>query len=248
MKYYALLWIAAVLTFSSCDKTEDNSKPFTITFKAVYDGAPLVKNVDYNYDTYKVQFSRFNVFLSDIRLLKGSEEVQLSEIEYIDFTPAFAPNDNAVEVKLQVKAPEGAYTGLKMGYGVKPALNAKQPSDFATGHPLNQENEYWSGWKSYIFNKIEGQGDSDGDGTPDIFMVYHCGSDRTYREYSFDHAFTMTENANMNVEFDLKKIFITDGAWLDMTISENQATSNEVSDIRVANILMNNFDSATTIK
>ena len=247
MKYLSILLLAGLFLFAGCDK-DSKEKEFTITFKAVYDGAPLVKNINYNYDTYTVQFSRFSAYMSDIRLLKGTEEVMLSEIEYLDFTPAFASNDNAVDVTIKVKAKEGDYTGIKMGYGVKQSLNAKAPADFASGHVLNKEEEYWSGWKSYIFNKIEGQGDGDGDGTPDIFLVYHCGSDKVYRDYSFDHAFTLTENANLNVEFDLKKLFVNDGVWFDLNENSNQATSNELTDTRVARFLMENFDQATTIK
>jgi hypothetical protein len=245
------LFAALLLLTAGCEhETVDpnaGTVPLTITFKAEYDGEPLAKYVDYNYDDYKVQFSRFNTFLSDVKLLKGSEAITLSEIEWVDFTPDFAPDDNAVEVKVTYNVPAGDYTGLSMGYGVNEALNAKKPNDFAAGHPLANEVEYWSGWKSYIFNKIEGQGDGDGDGQADIFLVYHCGSDKVYREYTFVQNIAANSAASVTVVFDLKNLFYVDGQWFDLRVDENQATSNNPSNVTVARILMDNFDNATQV-
>lgn len=250
-----ILVVAAAFFFAACDKTEDPepaTQELELTFKALYDGNRLVKNIDYPYADYKVQFSLFTSYFSDIRLLKstenGTSEVLLSEVEYIDFTPQNASNDSAVDVTIRVKAPEGDYSGIKMGYGVKPSLNAKAPADFSTGHPLNREVEFWPGWKSYIFNKIEGQGDGDNDGIPDIFLIYHCGSDKVYREYEFMQPITVGESSKLTVEFDLKNLFQVDNQWFDMTIPSNQFTSNLATDVRVATILMDNFGRATKIK
>ena len=135
-----------------------------------------------------------------------------------------------------------------MGYGVKPSENAKKPQDFPAGHPFNKELEYWAGWKSYIFNKIEGQGDGNNDGQPDIFLIYHCGSDKVYREYAFDKNITVDGSGKATVIFDLKKLFNADNQWLDMRVDDNQFTSNNATDTRVAAILMNNFDDATIIE
>jgi hypothetical protein len=250
-----ILVVTAAFFFAACDKMEDPepaTRDLEITFKALYDGNRLVKNIDYPYADYKVQFSLFTSYFSDIRLLKstetGTSEVLLSEVEYIDFTPQNAANDSAVDVTIRLKAPEGDYTGIKMGYGVKPSLNAKAPADFPTGHPLNREVEFWPGWKSYIFNKIEGQGDGNNDGIPDIFLIYHCGSDKVYREYEFMQPITVGEASQLTVEFDLKNLFQVDNQWFDMTIPSNQFTSNLATDVRVATILMDNFGRATKIK
>lgn len=250
-----ILVVAVALFFAACDKTEDPEplvREIDITFKALYDGNRLVKNIDYPYADYKVQFSLFTSYFSDIRLLKqtinGTQEVLLSEVEYIDFTPQNAPNDTSIDVTIRVKAEEGTYTGIKMGYGVKPSMNSKAPADFPSGHPLNKEVEFWPGWKSYIFNKIEGQGDGNNDGIPDIFLIYHCGSDKVYREYEFQKEIQVGDATQLTVEFDLKDLFQVDNQWFDMTIPSNQFTSNLATDVRVATILMDNFGRATKIK
>ncbi len=251
------VWIAglfaAVWTLSGCDGTTDPVLPpsstFTIKFNAMYDGQPLEKYKNYDYATYQVQFSRFHAFMSNIALLNGSQETPLSEIAWVDFFPDLVSNNYAVTVPLAIaNVPDGTYTGIRLGYGVPPALNALQPKDFVSTHPLSRENEYWLGWKSYIFNKIEGQVDLDKNGTFDGGLVYHCGSDAVYREYTFNLPIKVEPGATLEVEFDLKKLFTINGTWLDLTNPYNHITSNDVNDVVVAKILMDNFGNATTVK
>jgi hypothetical protein len=246
--------LLASVTFTACDKNCDCDQPptseLTVTFKATYDGQPLVKNQKYDYDNFKAQFTRFNTYISNFSLIsEGGDVFNLSEITWVDFTPDFASGDNAVDVTVKFDAPQAKYRTVKMGFGVPEELNKKRPSDFEAGHPLSLENEYWSGWKSYIFNKIEGEADSDNNGASDLFLSYHSGSDPVYREYEFPLNFEVgTTPAALTVELDLKRLFNADNTWFDMAAPGNQATSNDISDIRVATILMNNFDNATTVK
>lgn len=244
--------LGAALLVASCDGTTDPPLPpssdFTLTFKAFYGGQPLEKYKSYDYAGYKVHFSRFNTYLSDIVLLKGTEEYRISEIEWVDFTPDTAPNDLAVPVSITFKnVPDGDYTGIRIGYGVKPALNAKAPNNFPANHPLSRENEYWLGWKSYIFNKIEGKADLDNSGAFGTSLVYHCGSDEVYRTYTFNTPIRVEQGAGAGVDFDLKDLFTINGTWFDLTVPENQLTSNDVGNVIVANILMDNFDFATKV-
>ncbi|MCC6461130.1 MAG: hypothetical protein IT260_11705, partial [Saprospiraceae bacterium] len=247
--------LAGAALFAGCD---GNSEPvqgpasdFKITFQARYDGQPLEKYKNYTYDSYQVQITRFNTFLSDITLLNGNKEVRISDIDWVDFTPDNAPNNLAVSVPLTfAQVPDGDYTGIRIGYGVRPDLNAKQPKDFAAGHPLSRENEYWLGWGSYIFNKIEGTVDLNNNNVSDGGLVYHCGSDATYRTYTFNTPITVQQGATATVTFDLKKLFDTTdptGGWLDLNSAYNHVTSNDVSDVVIANLLMNKFDRATTV-
>ena len=254
MKNVLLIGISALLlALAGCDGTsEPNRGPsstVTITFKALYNGQPLEKFKNYDYDTYQVQFSRFNTFMSNIALLDGNAEVPVSTIEWVDFTPDLAPNDFAVEVPVTIQnVPDGEYTGLRLGYGVPPNLNAKQPKDFVSTHPLSRENEYWLGWGSYIFNKIEGTVDLDKNGVSDGGLIYHCGSDAVYRSYVFNQPIKIEPGAKITVEFDLKDLMVINGTWLDLHDSYNHITSNDVNDVVIAKILMDNFGNATTVK
>ncbi len=234
-----------------CEGTQDGVIPKTdvrITFRARYDGKPLVRYAKYNYADYWVDFFRFNAYMSRIALLTDGVPVKISDIEWVDFTPDDAPTDTAVDVTLVLRAPEGQYTGIRLGYGVPPDLNAKQPKDFAPGHPLSRENEYWIGWKGYIFNKIEGRVDLNKDGMPDGGLIYHCGSDAVFREYSFDLPIRVEPGApEILVTFDLQKLFVRNGEWLDLRNPYNHITSNDFNDVVIASKLMDNFKPATSV-
>ncbi len=242
-----------LLALAGCKGTTDPdpgpNSTLTVTFKALYDGQPLEKLKNYDYDTYQVQFTRFNTFMSNITLLNGAAEVPVSSIEWVDFTPDFAVDNFAVAVPIAIEnVPDGDYTGIRLGYGVSPNLNAKQPKDFAASHPLSRENEYWLGWNSYIFNKIEGTVDLNKNGASDGALIYHCGSDAVYRTYTFNQPIKVAPGASITVEFDLKDLFDKNGTWLDLNNAYNHITSNDVNDVVIANILMDNFGNATKIK
>jgi hypothetical protein len=135
-----------------------------------------------------------------------------------------------------------------MGYGVKPELNAKQPSDFPNGHPLNIEADYWSGWGSYIFMLMDGKADPDGDGVKNVSFSYHCGSDPAYLTFSIEeHIHVAADHEGIQMEFDLLKLLTNeDGSRYD--IESNPATSNNVGDVRVALEIMSHYASAVSIK
>lgn len=222
-----------------------------ITFKSNYDNSRLIKYKNYQYgsNNYPLQFSRFTLFLSDITLLKGSAETRLSESVYLDFTPDNATSDTSIFLNyIFQNVPEGSYTGIKMGYGVKPSDNAKNPADFSPNSPLYNDNEYWLGWKSYIFTKIEAQGDVDINNEFDHFMIYHCGGNKVYKTFTFNQPIEVKSDAPaLNINFDLRKLFImTDGRYYNMV--EDPATSNNKDSLRVANDIMSKFGNATFIE
>jgi hypothetical protein len=251
MKNYTLLLLLFVAAFfSGCEGKEEPvlTDNFTLTFRALYDGQPLEKYKNYPYADKTVQFDRFNIFLSDIVLLKGATEVKLSDIEWVDFTPDLAPDNKAVDVSFKYTVPNGHYTGIKIGYGVKPDLNAKKPADFAVDHPLYLENEYWSGWKSYIFAKVQGEVDLDGNDTTETNIFYHCGSDAVYNTGSVTQGFHVAGDESLVVEFDLKKLFTFDGQLLDLSVPSNQTTSHSASNIALGQKMMNNFKNAVVLE
>ncbi len=249
MKNTTLLLALFALTFlPACgeEEPEVTGVNFDITFKATFDGAQLEKDKDYQFGAVPLFFEACRMYISDITLLNGSSSVVISQVEYLDFTPS-----NAVFATPTItfkNVPEGEYTGIKIGYGVKPSLNAKRPSDFAAGHPLAVENDYWSGWSSYIFTILDGKADPDGDGVKNLSLAYHCGSDPVYKTFEFTHPIHVhSGQAGARVTFDMKKFLtLPDGTLYD--IVAHPATSNSASDVSVAQVLTANFGHATTVE
>jgi len=89
--------------------------------------------------------------------------------------------------------PPGDYTGLRFGLGVKPDLNAMDPSNFAANDPLN-ENEFWNANARYVFAKIEANANLENDGMFDTGLSYHMGSDALYTTITFNGNFTIDGN------------------------------------------------------
>ena len=244
-----LFGIALLTAFAlvSCNKTDENKTPFSISFKVLWDGNLLEKNTEYDYDTYKVLFTRITTYLANIELVNGNEKTRLTDIEYLDFTPTLAPDNKTVEVTLQYDVEPGDYDAIEIGFGVPSDLNQMAPNNFPADHPLALENEYWLGWRSYIFNKIEGTVDLDVDGFADGALVYHCGSDDVYRTYRFDHNISVTEGAGMEIHLDLKDLFTINGEWFDLNVPANRETSNDAANVITATILMDNLVNAVHI-
>lgn len=251
MKNYAflLLFLAAIL-FSACKDGGGSVTPnnFTLTFRATYDGQLLEKYKNYTYGDKVVMFDKFNTYLSDITLVNSATEVKLSDIEWVNFTPDLTADDKSVEVTYTFTVPDGDYSGLKLGYGVRSDMNATSPANYSPGHPLYVESEYWSGWKSYIFAKIQGKVDLNGDNTPETNIFYHCGSDPVYNEATINGAIRVAGTGSMVVEFDLKKIFTFDGQLLDLTDPANQTTSHDASNIALGKKMIGNFKNGTVLK
>lgn len=243
---FSLLFFSLIL-FNSCGDqgVQDTGVNFNITFQANYDGTQLEKNKDYLFGATPLFFEACRMYLSDITLLKGDQEFLISEVEYLDFTPSNAVS--AAPIITFKNVPEGAYTGIRIGYGVKPSLNAKRPSDFPAGHPLAIENDYWAGWSSYIFSTLDGKADSDNNGSKNLSLAYHCGSDPVYKTFEFTHEIHVHEGeAGAKITFDIKQFLtMADGSLYD--ILTYPATSNSATDVSVAQALTANYGRATTI-
>jgi hypothetical protein len=249
---YSFLILIVLAGFGSCKKEDKAIVPnkLSIKFQTTFDGKQASIGQEFPVDQVAVMFERFNVFLSDITLVRkdGTEKI-LSEIEFLDFTPPDDKTSIMEAITRTYSVADGDYTAIKIGYGVKPSLNAKAPSEFGSDAVLAKAaGEYWDSWKSYIFMKLEAKGQLDADPEPEVGMIYHCGSDAVYR--------TGIKTINLNlsggkavdqlIEIDLKRIFYSDNQWFNVEAAPR--TSDALGDVKVASQIMNNIDGAFLIK
>jgi hypothetical protein len=242
--------LLALLALAACeDGGNDTPKAtLTVTYRALYDGQPLEKYKNYPYGNRILFFDRFNTYLSDISLTQNGNPVRVKDIDWIDFTPDSATTNAAVEVVHRYEVPTGQYDGLSIGYGVKADLNAKRPTDFPPEHPLYLENEYWTGWKSYIFTKVQGRFDLNNDGTPEVNIFYHTGSDAAYATGQFPLSLSVDGPVELVVEIDLKDLMTFDGQLLDLDLDSNRTTSHSADNVALGVKVMQNLPNATTVK
>ena len=213
-----LLFSFATIFFSACsdhDHTE-NVGHLDVFFKLEYNGEPLVMGNEIEYPGGKKMFiNRVSAFLSEFQLSSTNTPFLLSEVDYHDFTGSHSTAEKAqIGYKLHFHdVPVGTYSGLAFGLGLTPENNNKRPNEHPASSILSRNAEYWSVWSSYIFSRIEGQYDSNGDGTPDAGMALHTGANEAYTKVNFERAITIEEDkdASINIVIDLKEVFERDG-------------------------------------
>ena len=246
-----LMFVFAGLACSGCkdDDPVTGTGTTNLVFKATYNNEPFVgyKNFDF-LDGNQVFFNLFQFFISDVELLRADGTAQkLVDVDFVNLT--FTDNAAALAGKTitATNIPEGKYTGLRLGIGVKPSLNGTNPNTLPDSNPLtvNGRGEFWSGWKSYIFMKIEGKYDANGDGAAfEQPLLYHCGSDAVYRTLTFTQPIEVAKNgtASVTISTDIAKILRENGQPFNLVAEP--ATSDDPTDVTVATKLMNNLQDA----
>lgn len=256
-KIFSATLILSLFIFSSCkeDPIIDTTGDLEINFTAEYGGEPLVIYRDYTFpeSELRIRFQKFQYYLSDVSLITdGSSDVTiLSEIELLE---AFNNHDTDEKAELgegrkYETIPTGTYSGLRMGIGVSNELNVRN-TEYPLSHPLGKN--FWDGWSSYIFAKIEGNMDVNADGeygteSAEKFVL-HTGSNTVYQTITFPEPIVISDNANtlMNISVDVKDLFTnTEGELYDI-INEN--TTHDPASLESGLFLMENFNRAMVVE
>lgn len=141
----------------------------------------------------------------------------------------------------------GSYTGIKFNIGVPESINNLTPNQFAPDSPFALDGEYWTSWGSYVFCKIEGKGDMNGDMIfDDPVMALHLGADEALRTLEFTKDFQIHAGAMHTLEFviDVKKVFDNDGTIYDIlgsTDGEANARIHKLTQMPRINELCDNL-------
>lgn len=192
ISFLFLMFLSLSFIFTACNEEEEQlTGGLEIVFKGTFGNEPLYmfgRSYDYRGDA-EVKWQLFQFYLSDLELLTtapGMDSKMLSAIESVNFGDiqsegealagySFKFNDIAV----------GSYSGFQFGLGVSPELNATQPSDYSPSEPLAQISSYWEAASSYIYTKIEGNADLDGDGQfgeDEEKITYHLGASELFQK------------------------------------------------------------------
>lgn len=257
-----ILWILAVgLTLSafySCqDDGDDEVKDGTLklTFKAVYDGEPAVVNSEeYEYfDGKKLKLATLNLFVSKPTLSMDQQNAEeLTDIFFVDFSQANRTAQGAQDgISYTWELAPGEYNTLNMGLGVSSDLNALLPTDYPTDHPLNEfgSQAYWTPWNSFIFSKIEGRYDKDGDNSFATGFAYHIGSDNMYREKETNGNFTIKaeEETEWVITIDYRQVLGDPAEYIDIEQFPAFHSPQDPTLTQLTMMLANNFEKAVQI-
>ena len=197
----------------SCKKDRSNpidTASINLSFRAEYDREPLVINqAVYEYQGNPIRFSKVNFYIANIVAINDDGETELSEIQFIDLSKTHNNSADAREGTVMEfsRVPVGTYDSFKFGIGVPSELNKTTPSEYATSHPLGTDNggEYWEAWNSYIFAKVEGQYDQNGDGFDgdDVSFAYHIGTNQFYQTITWNYNLDLISDESTDLNLSL---------------------------------------------
>jgi len=255
MKMYpAFLLIFAVFLLASCEPKNgsgltDDLANVSLNVKANYGSLPFVVNEVYDYNGDQIRIQTLQFFVSEVSLGKDNNDEEVDEVEFLDFNTLTNPTMAAEGLAIGGgSVPTGSYPGINMGIGILPEYNSQTPDQFAPSHPLSETSRYWSDWNSFIFLKIEGSMDTDGDGMfDDQNFVYHVGSDPTYEGIEISKNISLAKDQNMDLTLilDVEKLFVRDGVHLDI---EASPMIHHIGQLETGHYLMDNFSNALSIE
>ncbi len=231
--------IVLVLLFTSCGTDEEN---LMLNFKLKYDNSPLIMFDEYTYPTGETfNITRFSFYISEVNLLSGGESTEVAEVEYIDLTMANIDSESSENgYNYVLRDTEGSSASeISFNIGLTDAMNNTVPADYSSNHPLALSGEYWSSWTSYIYIKIEGNIDLDGDGTLEQGVALHLGSSEVMREVQFSD---LNNDGEFSLEINLKKVF-ENGDIYDIAANPRIHNLNQIDQ---ANILVDNLTQSIT--
>ncbi len=258
MKKLLFLSLSVILVFACCQPNDDCCVTpaigdFEVNFTTKTQNGNMILFQNFNLsDGTLLNINKLQFYISDIRLLQGGEETSISEVDLVTLkSHSNAAAAAAGETLTFNDINAGSYTGIKFGIGVSTDLNAKDPTHYAGlegDHILGSGIDYWSGWSSYIFAKIEGYFDANGNGTAGggddaEEITYHTGIDELYREKTINTNFDITENDvfTLPLVIDIDKIF-NSTVTIDI-LNESVAHSNPLleNNMLITNKIADNF-------
>ncbi len=213
MKIVTQICLVVVVMGFLISGCKDDSLDVRVSMHLVYDGQPLVMLQDYTYpDGRKIQFTRFSMYLSDVRVFSGSESVELAEVDFVNLTASHADAASAAKGFLyKARSVElASIDAISFNVGLTEEQNGTVPADHGSGHPLANPGEYWVAWDSYIFAKVEGWMDLDDDGDAETGLALHMGSNDVRQEVMMSVDGSPSDIA---IEIDLKTFFGQDNVY-----------------------------------
>ena len=244
MKFHSLLlWLVISATAISCNKFDDieptgNSLSFAFHFQV--NGEDFEINTQYDINGTAVTFDVLRYYLSGLYMQQANGlEINLQD-EYL----LVGPNGM---VTLNGGVDASNITRIKFFIGVDSVANNQSEADFLDRpsiDPLSLQNPsmHWNWNTGYKFLRIDGNVDTDGNGTIDTPIAYHLGTDQFLKNFDINTNIRMVEGANV-VSFilDLGALF----TGVDMSTERETHTGDNLA---LAQRLYDNLSIAMTVR
>ncbi len=226
--------LAFVLLLVGCDSTvDDETATVTLNLDAVFDGTQLTGDpaTVYALNGRNVTLTSARVYVSEITLLKeGGGEVTFmspnpvtvpakdangNDVSHtVDDLIVLAKHDTAVDEYALGEVEAGRYTGIRFKLGIDGLNNKVDATQVPAGHPLAKQtdrNNHWSWNAGYIYLRLDGEVDADGDGTVETVYETHIGTGNFLQTISLTNSFELKDgdDTELHVMVDYAK-FLAD--------------------------------------
>jgi len=211
------LFLAALL-FVGCDSNvmDSDHAVASLRVQPLFDGQQLVAGQTYDHNGTAINFGTARVYLSEIVLIKqDGTEVSFEGDTFAVPAKSEAGDDVTLTVSDKVilakhdlgqdeyqlgEATSGSYKGIRFKVGIDGANNRIDASQVPATNPLAKQtdkNNHWSWANGYIYLRMDGQVDSDGDGTPDTAWETHIGKTSFLKTVQLDTNFDLDADNNL---------------------------------------------------
>ncbi|WP_421752622.1 MbnP family protein [Croceimicrobium sp.] len=254
LKYFvAALALATFMT--SCEDDTPSQNPNTTTSEV-----PVILHYDFKYGTtdfalnqeftsdsgYTIRYTLATFYLAKPVIMDDAGNSTALNPEYYIIRPdVMMSNMGTIEAghahMFNVSIGVDAETNTETGG------NGMQPTDFSdVNHPLAPQPEgmYWSWASGYIFVKIEGEIDYEGDGTYDQTFKYHLGTDPFRKDRSTMLHTSVEKGDTLDITMTVDYQQFLQGIDL-----HSEVLTMSMGDARpLAEKMMNQFDAATSFE
>lgn len=234
--------LIVVLSASKCKDDTSLKGSVDMIIKAQFNNQPLILNKAYDYNDKKVRFSKLTFFMSNVHT--GEINKIVAPITLVSFKDNDDSTKAAKGLTLSIGNIEiGDKKQLGIGIGVSQEQNTQKPKDYPSSNPLSDGAEFWDAWNSYIFTKLEGSLDKDGDGKFETGITLHTGGNEVYQNLTFEKVYSVAHNQKTPLNFELNLNKLIEGIDLMNTNSTHQT-----SDLPTMKRFTGNFVKALTIQ
>jgi len=224
IRLYLLPLLMSAVLISGCDADSMSSEEVDLTLRleGLFDGQQLHDGHVFEHNGANITLESARVYISDIKLTNADGEVITFESDAIT-VPAKDANDNDVSHTVTDRiilakhdmgmedyhlgmVPEGDYTGLSFRLGIVGQDNRIDASQVPSSHALAKQtdkNNHWNWANGYIYLRMDGQVDTDGDGTPDETWETHIGTENFSREVNMQSNFTLDHETGNELHVQL---------------------------------------------
>lgn len=235
--------LAIGLLSSSCGDSEP--KDVNVKLQMNVGDEALVHENTYNINGTDVQFTNVAFYLGDMKFETSDNTSYESTEKYYIIKPGIfdfnftLPEDSESEEDVTLSR-------ISFFIGVDAETNSESEMDFMereVGDPLGQQNPtmHWGWAGGYRFLNIDGNADTDGDGTFETPLTYHLGKDEFLKNIALTPNVKIEEGSN---EFQV--IFDMNAFLGGVDFETENFTKVQPDNLGLANKLFNNYEAAFT--